>query len=85
MPEYVEIERNPGGAAGTWWWIEGTRGPFVFCPSCQQPQPLHEGHAVAPDGTVNPSVQCTVCRWHASVRLADWTGQPCRRKGAAGA
>lgn len=80
-PEYVQIERNAGGAAGTWWWMEGTLGPVVYCPSCQQPHLIYGGHSVAADGKVHPSVECTVCRWHAKVRLADWDGKPCRKEG----
>jgi hypothetical protein len=76
-PEYVEVERSPGGAAGTWWWMEGTLGPVVFCLSCQQPHLIHGDHAVAPDGKVRPSVNCTVCRGQTHIRLADWTGAPC--------
>lgn len=31
-------------------------------------------HDIANDGTVTPSLQCSECDWHETVKLEDWSG-----------
>lgn len=78
----ILVRRHPDCAPGTWWWTRGQAGPTVSCPGCQalhllDLQDKDEGHAVAADGTVSPSVVCTACGWHKDIRLEGWTGGPC--------
>lgn len=66
---------------GQWWSSFGSgeraglRWISVCCPECKRAMSLHrggEGHAVANDGAVSPSLVCPYagCSWHVYVRLA---------------
>ncbi len=49
----------------------------VCCPDCGVHLMLsHENHAIAPDGTVTPSLVCSnthdACAWHVFARLEGW-------------
>lgn len=60
---------------GVWIPIETSEGRSadLVCPTCGRWASL-QGHAIAPDGTVSPSVQCPYsCTFHENpVRLLGW-------------
>lgn len=67
---------------GTWMpWKWGATKPYpptavLCCPHCARACSLDpRTHAIAPDGTVSPSVVCphTPCRFHEFARLAQWS------------
>jgi hypothetical protein len=85
------IAKRSAAPSGSWW-INSRLGVeagdaavvSVKCPHCARASSLRivdtdgtaEGHDIASDGTVSPSVVCPYpdCAWHTFVRLADWSG-----------
>lgn len=71
------IGENPPG--GPWWtFLQDTETfqvqIFMACAKGHRSF-LSDGHTVADDGTVSPSVACTHlgCGWHKNVQLAKWS------------
>lgn len=77
------LEPTKGRAPGQWWPATRTDGPTtatLICPDCKKPMSL-QGHTIAADGTVGPSVvcprasgnvECPECGFHEFVRLEGW-------------
>lgn len=64
------------GEVGCWWPLQlpnGGASASMTCPVCKQRAYL-DGHAIALDGHVTPSVRCPWdgCDWHADLTLIGW-------------
>lgn len=73
----LEYPRDPNLPPGTWnLWTTGKRRVLFSCPKCGDTGLLD--HAVASDGSVTPSVQCTKpgCGFHENIRLSGWDSEP---------
>ncbi|MBU2118771.1 MAG: hypothetical protein KJ954_14380 [Alphaproteobacteria bacterium] len=53
---------------------DGRRACIISCPGCGNYGSL-SGHSIAADGTVTPSVVCTVpgCGFHEWIKLEGWS------------
>lgn len=63
---------------GTWkfWTIDGLGSQVVLvcCPGCGTKLRLDEGHEIAIDGRITPSLDCPMerCTFHDMAKLDDW-------------
>jgi hypothetical protein len=77
MAEHLTIPHvttKPARTVAPAWFVGDGWGLGVVCGDCRRYLTL-KGHAVAPDGTVSPSVVCphAGCKWHVHLRLDGWT------------
>jgi len=78
----TRAEREATSQPGQWWaglsGVDRPRWVSVRCPLCGKSasisRPGGEGHQIAADGTVTPSLVCPhePCTWHVMAKLAGW-------------